>query len=210
MASTSIIDRISDKIFGSPLAIKVSAELAEETAAARRALAADLATEETALRDAIGRHAVARVPLQANVDRLEASLSTARACLFEIDRAHRLVVWTAGQTLDRLRHQLRASASPTIHAFTVELRMLADAAWKQLDEVTERRVDNKVYTVWSNRRSVIATVAAIRHLLSNELGEEAPIWGLPLNTEALTAHLDALRATVPAIEGRPEKYQSLA
>jgi len=207
MASTSIVDRIAERIFGSSLAIKVERELADEASATRQAQAAELVTLEAQLSARVQAEVPVRGAAAADVAAHEAALKVARGHADDRERAYRLELWDLEQRRDRLKGSLRWTASPQIAAFVAELRALLPATFDQRDAVVERAVDGRDYVRWTNQGSIIARVDAIRSLISNEFSEAGAMWYEALDEATLTAWLDAVRATIPLVESRPRQYR---
>lgn len=191
------------RLIGSPEGQAVVRQQAErqehEERATRAALVARFHEAETAERTAQTETAARLRPLQEREARAEAAWRTAREARLELEATSRAAVSAAGWTVDRLRAEVVATASPVIAECQAELRELVTAAHGERDAVRERTIDGGLRTVWHNEASVNrrqeALIAAVRAL---------DAWKLEALTPAdVRARFEALLATLPTIERRP-------
>lgn len=190
-------------------AIVRQAELtqARDVLAQRRTLAAHFEAAEATQIANMKQHESDRAPLQAAFEQMEAAFIAARERRDTCDRARRVAHCDESMTIDRLRGQLIASASPRIADFRTELReIVRDAHRTRRDSVSDKRIDGGMTLLWSNDASIRAFTEAANRIIVNDLGESGALLFEPLDDDALTARLEALRALLPAIESRPAKY----
>lgn len=205
MAPT-IIDRISEKIFGSPLAITIERELADETFATRQTQAEELAALEAQLFEKVAARARERAAAADAIADREAATAAARARAGDLERTYRREMDPLEDRRDRLLYLLRCSASPQLDACVAELRAQLANSNALRDTVSERTVDGGSRVAWSNHGTVDAYVAAIYRLIG-ELRDDGPLRLEALDEATVTARLTALRASLPSVETRPAKYQ---
>jgi len=203
MTLSTIVDRISERILGSPLAKKVEADLAAETLARRQAWVDELAALDLAELMAIrNEYDPASAHALGEVRRCEAALDAARLELQTIERRRNMASLEVSQLRDRLQRALLDTASPRLAACMRDLRAEYDAMAGALDRVLVKMVDGKHHEMWSNHPSVHRRASAILvaidavKALAFEPGDDV----------AIEARVSALREQLPAIEPRPAKY----
>lgn len=207
MSTTSIIDRISEKIFGHPLAKRAEVELEAENLAQRNAWAAELSKLDTEELDHIRSvFEPEQAEALAVVRRHEAALADARERLFGIQRARSASANETSRRRDRILWALRDSASPLIAAFESELRGSLRQTFEQRHAVSEMGINGVMQLQWTNAASLKARIEAT-NVAIRECGESGELRYLPYDEAELTAVIDRMRATIPEIEQVPEKYR---
>jgi hypothetical protein len=199
---------ITDYFSGTPegKAIARQAETAQSAklSVQRQAWGDDLAAldevELIALRET---HEPARAAALTRVLQCEAALHEAREQYTAVDRAASLVTWETDRERTRLQKALIESASPLIAVCERALRTDLEATYAQRDDVMGKNLDGRLVLAWSNRGSVERRVAAITAAIETvkKLVYE------PLDDAALTARLEDVRTSLPALDLRPAKYR---
>lgn len=205
MTLSTIIDRISERILGSPLATTVARELTEERLAQRQDWAKELAALDDAELLAIREtHEPAKAQALADVKRCEAALSDACARYASIHRAAQAASFVADAARGRLQKALADSASPRLAACELDLRAEAHALYAQRDQVIVKTIDGNHREIWSNTASIGRRATALHAAIATvqALAVEA------LDEAALETRLVDLRAQLPALDVRPAKYHA--
>jgi hypothetical protein len=201
---TSIVDRISEKIFGSPIAQVAERELADEAFAARQQLAAERVALEAGLVDA-QRDLTARLaPMVEAEAALEAELASRRAARQAIERPADLARQHASIRLDQVRAQLAATAPRAIAVLIDELRALAQR--DDFRDLHGYNVERQYVLVWHNRESLTRR----REVIATRLIPQLEALKLEaLEGDALTERLEAIRADLPALDEVPPRFRHL-
>jgi hypothetical protein len=101
-----------------------------------------------------------------------------------------------------LEARLVDTASPAIAAAIARIPALVAETQARYDAVTDVRLNGYRETVWSNDESINRRITALFDM-------RRPLEGLklePLDEEGVTARVNAILASVPAVDERPAKY----
>ncbi len=177
--------------------------LAEEAKVTRNQRAL-LVTEQRRLRvegeAAACAHERRMAPLYARIVDLGSQLAAAREQLARAELEYRAAQLPRNQALDRCETQLFASRShDAVEAFCDELTAAQEGLRLRYDEVKTRGRDGKIYTRWHNG----ASIAAAHEALARLRVQARALWTEALSDDEIEARFEAMRQSIPAVEGRP-------
>ena len=149
---------------GRAITDKALAEQAAATHAERLQLVAEQARLRTLDAAAVTAHEKRTKPIAARMADLERQLAAAVQEQRTIDAEHRADLFTRSQALDRIEARLYTSRpAEAIEGFVDELQTILEKLRLDRDDIQSRSpIDNKVWTRWSNRDSLIACSEAMR------------------------------------------------
>ena len=215
MTITNVRDRIGDTLDvvtryfkesdeGRAIVDRALSDQAAKAFAERQANGAELAAverNESALHDA---HQRALKPLQQREAIAAEQLARVRRDLETEVLTYRSASFALSARRTSLQSLIEQTAPPSIETFVDELNAEMDATLKMRDAIRGRNMEGYVGQVWSNELSVIARVVAIRDAVREVRG----LKGHVLDEQALALQFELIRASFPALEGRPARFAS--
>jgi hypothetical protein len=165
----------------------------------RLVVAAELNRVEAADLAAARAHEAEIETLKARVDALQVKLNAGRNDLVACVASRRAACVAADQLTDRLRLELRQSASLAIPAFVATMRTLLRETYEARYVLSRVGIDGRTYCVFENTQSIGARAAAIQSAI-DACGETGPVLYLPLDERELGRVLAKLRADLPELD----------
>ncbi len=205
MSISTIIDRVAERILGSPIAVQVERELSEERLAARQVSADAAARNRAMLLEENQQHAQQLAAIDREIDAIQQQLDRARARRGNAEVGHLERAWTFQQAIERHECELSRSVSPLISEFSTWLWWEIDITLGNRRWVDTKMQDGKRHVRWSNSASISKRVHAIREAI-NTVGLLALE---PIDDEMLTQRIAALRDALPPVEPVPSELLTL-
>lgn len=204
---SSIVESISQRILGSPLAAKVDAELTEERLATQRALVEQLTALDAHALDAALTAARDRAARRLDGDRRQAALDQWRAEDAAWEQAVTLATLARDHQRSLTQKALLDLASPRIAACVAALQALWEETSRQGQASRDTNQLTDAVVIWSNAASLSARLAAIRHAIV----EANDLVFVPLTEADLGERLREITAAIPPLDTflRPNTERSL-
>jgi hypothetical protein len=192
----------TDTAAGRAIAAQAKAAEAEKRRQERVAQRAEAKTLEARKLAMIRAHQPKLTAAEAEIERRRAAVAAAESARVQLVIAHREAVEPLSRRLDRIAAELYQSRpTDALNAFTADMEQEQERTRLAVDSVTERCIDGQWRQQWSNRESVLARYEAI----SAAINKARALAETAIDDAELSPQLDALKASLPAVEDRPAK-----